>query len=195
MIIWLNFFLFLQTKSSFCCLFAWSQLDSSAIPVSISAVSLTSRLTWQNVNSKRRLQRIENVQEGKRHQKKETSSCFCLCPFCFWGVVSNSWILNDIGRNFLLGNRKKIAKCLMRTFTYRSTFLYDLQYECSMQVWLHERQINNQLFNFTFCTKTWFRSRLQKYYSLLSTHRNISTDGFCKILKILHHALILTCPM
>ncbi len=33
---------------------------------------------------------------------------------------------NDIGRNFLLGNRKKIAKFLMRTFTCRSTFLYAL---------------------------------------------------------------------
>jgi hypothetical protein len=32
--------------------------------------------------------------------------------------------LNDIGRNPLLGNRKKIAKFLMRTFTCRSTFLY-----------------------------------------------------------------------
>jgi hypothetical protein len=32
--------------------------------------------------------------------------------------------LNDIGRNCLLGNRKKIAKFLMRTFTCRSTFLY-----------------------------------------------------------------------
>jgi hypothetical protein len=32
--------------------------------------------------------------------------------------------LNDIGRNFLLGNRKKIAKFLMSTFTCRSTFLY-----------------------------------------------------------------------
>jgi hypothetical protein len=32
--------------------------------------------------------------------------------------------LNDIGRNCLLGNRKKIAKFLMRTFTYRSPFLY-----------------------------------------------------------------------
>ncbi len=31
---------------------------------------------------------MENVQEGKRHQKKGTSSCFCLCPFCFWGEVS-----------------------------------------------------------------------------------------------------------
>jgi hypothetical protein len=67
-------------------MFAWSQLDFSAIPVSISAVSLTSRQTWQNVNSKRRMQRIENVQERKRHQKKETSSCFCLCSFCLWGV-------------------------------------------------------------------------------------------------------------
>ncbi len=36
----------------------------------------------------------------------------------------NSRILNDIGRNSLLGKRKKIAKFLMRTFTYRSTFLY-----------------------------------------------------------------------
>jgi hypothetical protein len=32
--------------------------------------------------------------------------------------------LNDIGRNFLLGDRKKIAKFLMSTFTGRSTFLY-----------------------------------------------------------------------
>jgi hypothetical protein len=33
-------------------------------------------------------------------------------------------ILNDISRNSLLGNGKKIAKFLMRTFTCRSTFLY-----------------------------------------------------------------------
>jgi hypothetical protein len=46
-------------------MFAWSQLDFSAIPVSISA----GRQTWQNVNSKRKLQRIQNVQEGKRHKK------------------------------------------------------------------------------------------------------------------------------
>ncbi len=39
--------------------------------------------------------------------------------------VSNSWILKDVGRNSLQGNRKKIAKFLMRTFTCRSTFLYD----------------------------------------------------------------------
>jgi hypothetical protein len=71
-------------------MFAWSQLDFSAIPASISAVSLTSRQTWQNVNSKRRLQRIQNIQERKKHQKKETSGCFCLFSFVFWGEVSNS---------------------------------------------------------------------------------------------------------
>jgi hypothetical protein len=43
--------------------------------------------------------------------------------------------LNDIGRISLLGKRKKIAKFLMRTFTYRSTFLYDteIMYE---RLWL-----------------------------------------------------------
>jgi hypothetical protein len=51
-------------------MFTWSQLDFSTIPVSISAVSLTGIQTWQIVNSKRRLQRIRNVQEGKKHQKK-----------------------------------------------------------------------------------------------------------------------------
>ncbi len=48
-------------------------------------------------------------------------SCFCLCYFCISGEVSNSCILNDIGRN---RNRRKISKFLMRTFTCRSTFLY-----------------------------------------------------------------------
>ncbi len=68
LIIWLIFFLLLQTKPSFCCMFACSQLDFSAIPVSISTVSLTGRQTWQNVNNKRRLQRIQHLQEWKRHQ-------------------------------------------------------------------------------------------------------------------------------
>ncbi len=96
-------------------MFVWSQLDFSAIPVSISAVSLTSRQTWQNVNSKRRLQRIQNVQEGKRHKKKSSTS-FCLCSFCFWGEVSSSWILNDIDRNFLLENRKENSQMFNEDF-------------------------------------------------------------------------------
>ncbi len=61
------------------------------------------------------MQKIQNVQEGKRHQNKETHSCFCLCSFRVGGEVSNSWILNDIGRNLFLGSRRKIAKCLMMT--------------------------------------------------------------------------------
>ncbi len=79
------------------------------------------------------LHNIQNVQEGKMHQKKRdikilcfqicvvtnlsVPSCFCLCSYC-------CWILNDIGRNSLLGNRKKINKFLMRTFICLSTFLY-----------------------------------------------------------------------
>jgi hypothetical protein len=62
-------------------MFAWPQLDFSAIPVSISAVSVTSRKTWQNVNSKRGLKRIQNVQEGKRHKKKRHLSAFVFVPF------------------------------------------------------------------------------------------------------------------
>jgi hypothetical protein len=64
-------------------MFAKSQLDFSAIPVSISAVSLTGRQTWQNVNNKRRLQRILNAQEGKRHQKKRHIAAFVFVPSVF----------------------------------------------------------------------------------------------------------------
>jgi hypothetical protein len=46
-------------------------MDLSAIRVSISAVSLTSRQTWQNVNNKRRLQGIKNVEEGKDIRKRD----------------------------------------------------------------------------------------------------------------------------
>ncbi len=45
--------------------------------------------------------------------------------FLLWGPNMHPLkILNYIGRNSLLGNRKKIAKFVMRTFTCRSTFLY-----------------------------------------------------------------------
>jgi hypothetical protein len=64
-------------------MFAWSQLTLYAIPVSISAVSLTGRQLWQNVNRKRRLQRIQNVQEGKRHQKKINLAAFVFFPSVF----------------------------------------------------------------------------------------------------------------
>jgi hypothetical protein len=61
-------------------MFAWYQLDFSAIPVSISAVSLTGRQTSQNVNSKRRLQRIQNVPGSERHQKKRHLAAFVFVP-------------------------------------------------------------------------------------------------------------------
>ncbi len=134
MVIWLIFFLFLQTKLSFCRMFAWFQLDFPAIPVSISAVSLTGRQTWQNVTNKRRLQRIQNVQEGKRHQKKRHLAAFVFVPSIFWGEVFNSLILNDISRNFLVGSRKKIAKCLMMRFTCCSTFLYAKKSSMPMKI-------------------------------------------------------------
>jgi hypothetical protein len=76
-------------------MFAWSQLDFSAIPVSTSAVLLASRQTWQNLISKRRLQRIQKVQEGKSHQKKETSSCFCLFPLVFGRSFQQRMILAE----------------------------------------------------------------------------------------------------
>ncbi len=50
-------------------------------------------------------------------------SGFCLCSFCFLGEVSKAEFY-DIGSNSFLGNRKKIATFLMKTFTCRSTFLY-----------------------------------------------------------------------
>jgi hypothetical protein len=52
-------------------------------PVSISAVSLTSRQTWQNGNSKRRLQRIQNVQEGENISKKRYLAVFVIVPSVF----------------------------------------------------------------------------------------------------------------
>jgi hypothetical protein len=58
------------------------QLDFSAIAVSI--CSLFNRQTnLANVNSKRRLQIIENVQEGKRHQKKRNLAAFVFVPSVF----------------------------------------------------------------------------------------------------------------
>jgi hypothetical protein len=107
-------------------MFAWSQLDFSAIPVSISAVSLTNRQTWQNVTSKRRLQRTQYVlyRKGKDIRKKRHLAVFVFVPSVLGRSFQQLNFENDIGRNFLLRNRKKIAKCLKRTFTCRSNFLY-----------------------------------------------------------------------
>jgi hypothetical protein len=39
------------------------------------ASDTTGRQIWQNVNSKRRLKRIQNLQKGKRHNKKKFKLC------------------------------------------------------------------------------------------------------------------------
>jgi hypothetical protein len=49
-----------------------------------------------------------------------TQAAYAFVPSVFGEKI----IWNDIDKNCLLGQRKKIAKFLMRTFTYRSTFLY-----------------------------------------------------------------------
>ncbi len=61
-----------------------------------------------------------------------SSNPFYYCKSVYFNIddsniaknITNSWNFSDIGRNCLLGHRKKIAKFLMRSFTYRSTFLY-----------------------------------------------------------------------
>ncbi len=95
MIIWLIFSPFLQTKPSFCRLFAgpsWTFLPKYLL-VCVHTV-------WGRGG-------------GMGHDGES------------WRLVTQQADEpNDIGRNFLLGYRKKIAKFLMRTFTCRSTFLY-----------------------------------------------------------------------
>jgi len=78
-----NFLSISPNQPSFCHMFAWSQLDFSAIPVSISAVSLTGRQTWPYVNRKRRLQRIQNVQERKDIRKKRHLAAFVFVSSLF----------------------------------------------------------------------------------------------------------------
>jgi hypothetical protein len=66
--------------------------------------------------------------EGKDIRKKRHLAAFVLVPSVFGEKFPRAEFWNDICRNFLLGSRKKIAKCLMRTFTCRSTFLYGNEY-------------------------------------------------------------------
>jgi hypothetical protein len=62
---------------------AWSQLDFSAIPVSTSAVSLTGRQTWQNVNSKRSCKEFKMYRKGKDISKKRHLAAFVFVPSVF----------------------------------------------------------------------------------------------------------------
>jgi hypothetical protein len=55
----------------------------SAIPVSISAVSLTGRQTWKNVNSKRRCKEFKTYKKGKDIRKKRHLAAFVFVPSVF----------------------------------------------------------------------------------------------------------------
>ncbi len=86
------------------------------------------------------IQNIQNVQEGKKTSEKKRHKIFKLPNLCGNQLTTTQLLLSlfllflmrsfqqlnldDIGRDSLLGHRKKIAKFLMRTFSCRSTFLY-----------------------------------------------------------------------
>ena len=121
MIIWLIFFLFLQTKSSF--------------PLSLPGPSWTFLLLRIQSLQCLKVINLTKLLSGPRifkllnlcgNQLISIPRCLCLCSLCFWGKYSNSRIFNDIGRNCFQGHIKKIAKFLMRTFACRSTLIYGL---------------------------------------------------------------------
>jgi hypothetical protein len=64
-------------------MFAWSPLDFSAIPVSISAVSLIGRQTWQNVNSREDCKELKMFRKGKDIRKKRHLAGFVFVPSVF----------------------------------------------------------------------------------------------------------------
>ncbi len=63
-------------------------------------------------NRKTNLAKCKHEEKMQRFQRKGKYILL------FLGEVSTSWFrfFIDIGRNFLLGSRKKVAKCLMRTY-------------------------------------------------------------------------------
>ncbi len=96
-----------------------------SVTVSISAVSLTGRQTWQKVNGKRRLQWIQNVQEGKDIRKKIHLAAFVVVP----SVFGRSFQQLNFGlyrQKLLAGNEEENSQMFMRTFACRSTFLYGI---------------------------------------------------------------------
>jgi hypothetical protein len=64
-------------------MFAWSQLDCSAIPVSNSAVSLTSRQTCQNVTVREDCKDFKMYRKGKDIRKKRHLAAFVFVPSVF----------------------------------------------------------------------------------------------------------------
>jgi hypothetical protein len=87
--------------------------------------------------------------KGKDIRKKRHLAAFVFVPSVFGGEVSNS-ILSDIGRNCLLGNRKKIAKCVTLPSSMDlkiPTFFFISSY----RIWFHPPALSRQL-SYAGCT-------------------------------------------
>jgi hypothetical protein len=65
-------------------MFAWSQLDFSAIPISISAVSLTNRQTWNNRTVREDCKEFRMYRKGKDIVKERHLPAFVFVPSVFW---------------------------------------------------------------------------------------------------------------
>ncbi len=121
MIIWLIFFLFLQTKPQFLhsvCLVPAGHFCRSCF---FSSCTLSHIYVYSyNVHVLTPTYTVQYVISCAVNIRLQLYTCFLTMR----SKQASSAIFNDIGRNSLLGNRKKIAKFLMRTFTCRSTFLY-----------------------------------------------------------------------
>jgi hypothetical protein len=64
-----------------------------------------------------------------------TRAAYVFVPSVFGGnIPAAEFGTISIGRNCLLGHRKKIAKFLMRIFSCRSTFLYALDHQVDVTV-------------------------------------------------------------
>ncbi len=96
MIIWLIFFLFLQTKPSFSPLFAWFQLDFSANSDSVPAVK-------QNVISKFNIFKLLNLCGNQLISTLYIYiAAIVFVPSVFRENIPTAEYGNDIGRNCLL---------------------------------------------------------------------------------------------
>ena len=81
--------------------------------------------------------------------------------------IINCWIFSDIEKNCLLGNRKKIAKFLMRTFTCHSTFLY-----------------GNSIYRAVLRIRIWIQiqiHRIHMFLALLNPYPDLALYGWRKI--------------
>ncbi len=88
--------------------------------------------------------------------------------------VTNSWIFSAVGRNCLLGNRKKVAKFLMRTFTCRSTFLHASMVPFFCHSWLARLSIYDHLTIQRFFIHTLIRKIFQPGANIFKHWRQLS---------------------